>query len=201
MPELTRKTAAPGEPSRLFFCHIPKAAGQSIIKLFERERWTADWSIMDAQTLHPNYFEIRLHYKRQDQKPPPSFAICRHPMRRIESAFAHNKRAENPGDMFRQLEELESGQIFTIWQKHLRPASDLVLDTTKIFHFEDGLEQAVAKMASLRWIPYKAKIEHIAKTKKQKLDWSKAPSHIVDKIMRVYAQDYYHFGYPLFPDD
>jgi len=201
MPELTRTTAEHGDDERLFFCHIPKSAGQSVIQLFERERWIADWSILDGQSLHPNYFEIRLHYKQKGEKLPRSFAICRHPMRRIESVFAHNRRAKNPHEMFRQLEEMDTPELYTVWQKHLRPASDLVLDNTKIFHFEDGLEQAVAKMALLRWIPYNARIEHVAKTNKQKIDWTKAPRHIIDKVMQVYAQDYYHFGYPLFPDD
>ena len=195
MPELCRQISTIDET--LLFLQIPKAAGRSVLEILNKEGWKPK----DSPAAFLNHFEIRLHYKKLKVKPPRSFAIVRHPFRRIEAAFAEGGRSKNPHEMFLKIEEMSTHDFYTIWNRQLRPGSDFVLDNTIICHLEDGMQKAIRKLAAVGWVSYKANLSHVGKGKRQKLDWEKAPKHIIQKLMQVYAEDLYYFQYPLFPCD
>jgi len=201
VPEFSRQCPHTGDQQRLFFCHIPRAGGRSVIKALEAAGWRTSFEIMGNDVSHPNYFSIRAHYNQQNESPPQSFAICRHPMRRLESAFFLKSRANGPLDMFKQLQEMTAQKIYTIWGGHLRPAHDLILDKTKVHKYEDGVSVCLKQLEHAGLLPRGSKVPHIAKSKKKPLNWKAADHALIEKIMRIYAQDLYSFGYPLFPED
>jgi hypothetical protein len=195
MTELTRRIK--DHQQYLFFCHVPNTAGRSLLSLFKSE----GWSSIDEVEPYLNHFEIRLRFKEQKRKVPTTLAVVRHPFRRVESAFAKKGRSKSPNDMFAQLEDMTVSDFYKKWSRQLRPASDLVLENTKIFHFEDGLTKISKKLASMSFVSHNAKVPQIGLSNRQPLDWTKAPQHIVEKLMQIYAQDLYYFNYPLFPED
>lgn len=197
MPELYRKSPHTGKEERLFFCHVPRCAGRSIIKMMELEGWRADYDVQGHNERHPNYFELRLKYK--ETKEPRSFAIVRHPMLRLESAFRENGRASSPSEMFSIFEEMPTQKIYTAFNRKIRPAADFVLDSAEVMKLDVGFSHIHHELIMRGWLSRKSKAVHLGKTDGSPIDWKKAPSHIVDKIMQVYAQDFYHFEYQLFP--
>lgn len=198
MPELFRNSPHTGKEERLFFCHVPRCAGRSIIKMMELGGWRVDYDLLGNNQRHATYFELRLKYK--ETKEPRSFAIVRHPMRRLESAFRENERASSPNEMFRIFEEMPIEKIYTAFNRRIRPAADFVLDNAEVMKLDAGFPQIHHELIMRGWLPRRSKDVHLGKTDGTPIDWTKAPAHIVDKIMQVYAQDFYHFEYQLFPN-
>lgn len=197
MPELNRINSHTGKEERLFFCHIPRCAGRSIIKMMELDGWRVDYDLLGNNHRHANYFELRVKYK--ETKEPRSFAIVRHPMRRLESAFRENGRASSPNEMFRIFEEMTTQKIYTAFNRKIRPAADFILDESEIMKLDVGFSYIHHELIMRGWLSRKSKDVHLGRTDGTPIDWTKAPTRIVDKIMQVYAQDFYHFEYDLFP--
>ena len=198
MPEL-RISGQKGVPSPIYFCQIPRAGGRAVLKAFRAAGYRDSYEILGNSVTHPNYFEILAHYRQKGEKPPRSFAIVRHPMRRLESAFFYRRRARNPSDMFDQLRNMRTQDFYTRWQNAIRPAHDMVLERTTILKYEDGLNACLRRLFDTSMVGSALKVESRAGGKREPLDWSKAPADIVEQIMGLYAADYYHFDYALYP--
>ena len=199
MPEISRNNPVTKRNEKMLFCHIPRTNGEAIIEALKHSGWSISNNFWGDEVDFPTYWQINAHYKTLDQKFPKSFAICRHPMRRLESAFFHKRRATCPLDMFSQIAEMSTERFYTSFDRHLRPANDLILDAATVYHHEIGLAQIFNKLQFLGIVKPSAKIKAPPKSERRPVDWTTAPRHVIEKVSQIYAEDYYNFEYPLFP--
>lgn len=201
MPELSRINPVSKTEEKLLFCHIPRTGGESILKALKDSGWSVDFNVWGQELKHPTYWHLHAHYKTAKRRFPRAFAVCRHPMRRLESAFYHNNRATGPLDMWAQIAQLTTEKMYTVFDRHIRPASDLIVDDATVYRYEAGFAEIFKKLKFRGVVGRTVKIDHLGANSRPPVDWQKAPQHIIEKIVQVYAQDYYNFEYELFPED
>ena len=188
------------EVERLLFCHIPRTGGASMLRLLRDSGWSKSERVTQSHPF-PTYFEHRVQYRELNIKPPKSIAIVRHPMRRLESAFFTGWRAKSPRHMWDMLKEMQVQTMYTIWNRSIRPASDLMLEETDVFKYEDGFGSIVNKLQLEGLLKKVGDVPHFHKSKKPLVKWREAPQDVIEKVMKVFAEDYYFFKYQLFPED
>ena len=197
MVELCRKNHKTGENERVYFCHVPRTSGRTIVKMMETAGWSTSYEMHGRESRHFNYFEIRAHYRGCL---PKSFAIIRHPMDRIASAFSVHGNVSSASELFRSFMDMPTEKIYTVWNMCLRPASEFVLDSSEVFRYEDGLAQVAQALAFRGWISSNSSMPHLGKSLQLFVDWSAAPTAVLEKVLQVYAQDFYFFDYQTFPE-
>lgn len=185
---------------RLLLLHIPRTGGQSLLRLMLDSGWERS-ERFEVSSRHSNHFEIRATYKQLGESIPDSLAVVRHPMRRIESAFFKDHRAKSPRDMWDQLRAMKVEEIYLAFNRQLRPAVDMVHDKSFIWKYEEGLTKLRAALLDRNWVKRSAELKHFDKSNKPLLNWRESPQDVIEKIMKVYAQDFYEFQYRLFPED
>ncbi len=195
MPRLVRNQARATSAETVHFCAVPRTGARSIIKAFENSGWGAEYEILANLGRYFNHFELRAHY---GGNMPRTFAIVRHPMRRLESAFSVH--GDHP-NWFDQFMEMPSQEIYTTFERAIRPATDFVLEKTEIFKYENGLSSVLNELTFRGWIKNKAHMPHLGRGKYDPIDWRRAPEYVIDKVLQIYAQDFYYFEYSTFPDD
>ena len=137
------------------FHHVPKAAGMTV------EAWLAD-RFGSIALVQNGYYAVppRLRWSRSSPQHiavqdleriipndmiASSFAIVRHPVDRLVSAFHHaTGKGRIPlglslSDWFRYYLSLRSWYPFA-FDNHLRPQVDFIGETTKVFRLEDGMD-------------------------------------------------------------
>jgi hypothetical protein len=134
-----------------------------------------------------------------------SFAVVRHPMRRLVSAFffgRHNEKRLAPGldinewflDTAARLEKepfLQGG--------HLIPQSAMVPKGARIFRLEEGLDQIVPYLDGLAGNqdgPRSITVRNEGRWRGQDTEPELSPEAF-SVAMRLYAQDFARFGYPV----
>lgn len=198
-----------------YFAHVPKCAGASVEvylqKRFgpiafansrflgkpEAQRWTksspqhVDW---EALTLLIPPAWIR-----------SSFAVVRHPVTRLRSAFDYQLAGEKTvpegtdiNDWFLDWVNRRAELPFR-YDNHPRPAAELVPQGATVFRLEEGIQPLVAHLDGLagntdgpREMPHENKsrggVRYAAEQAPLKPE-------VLDVIARVYAQDFKRFGY------
>ena len=201
MPELRRAYPGTDSEEKVFFCHIPRTGGSSIIKMMQRSGWSVSYDILGNEELYPTSFQIMAHYREKGEPLPRSYAITRHPMRRLESAFRVMRPSISNKQLLHCFREMSIETIYATWNRLLRPAHDLILDRTSILQYESGFNEVVHKLIRENLIDPKVKTPHLKRnTSKKRISWEKVSQETLQKVRSVYAQDFYHFQYLLFPD-
>lgn len=134
-----------------------------------------------------------------------SFAVARHPVARLRSAFDYQLNGEKTvpegtdlNDWFLDWVAQRDKQPFR-YDNHLRPASDLVPRDATVFRLEDGLDPIINYLDSLagnahgpRQMPHENKSrggKHYTSVQ------SPLNNETLDVIEKVYAKDFTRFGY------
>ena len=141
------------------FAHVPKCAGSSMEK-YLRDRF-------GVLAFHESDFHMTPEDKRWSRTSPQhvdheimyrlfpgdfidmSFAIVRHPLPRLISAFHFQLEVERklPANMdfSSWIEEIKNKHLKTPfpYDNHIRPMDDIVPQGAKVFHIENGLDEVI----------------------------------------------------------
>lgn len=196
-----------------YFAHVPKCGGTAVetyltarfgpLGLFEQDRHLIPmdrrWNRTSAEHLSVN----DLHRLIPESWLQSSFAVVRHPVRRLISAFFFSrdmtKRTALGADFntwaLEQLAKVPTQPY--LLEGHLRPQSDLVPQAARIFRLEDGLEPIVPYLDTLAGNtdgPRDIAPRNVGKWRNDEAE--PVPSDaVLDLIAKVYAQDFARFGY------
>jgi len=198
-----------------YFAHVPKCAGASVEAYIharfgsvafansqfmskpEAQRWTrsspqhVDWESLGL-LIPPGWFES-------------SFAVVRHPLTRLRSAFDYQLTGERSvpegtdiNDWFLDWVEGRAKMPFR-YDNHPRPAAELVPPDATVFRLEEGLQPLVAHLDRLAGNTNgPRKIAHRNQSRGGR-HYAARQTPLSDEtlglIARVYARDFERFGY------
>lgn len=202
--------------TRIWFAHCPKAGGTSVEQWMVAEwgdavghlHWGWDlwwrrggWRVADPPN-SPQHLTWADALSKLDRPPDLVFALVRDPVERIASEYRwqrHGRRGTRMGKMLAYLP-------FSIWLRvmlriarlhphafdnHLRPQSDFVPETARVFHLEDGLDPVASWLSACTGQPVTAEFPHAIATGTRTAVSPRDRS----RIARAYAVDYARFGY------
>jgi len=199
----------------IFYAHVPKCAG-STVEVFLKQRF-------GPLAFHYNYYlQIPPHARWSRTSPQhvdrqslavlfpkgffdESFAIVRHPVARLVSAFHFHSEVTrqippNVGfsEWLADLPELRADNPFA-HDNHSRPMDELVPEDARIFYIEHGVDllvpwfdQVLGTVAGPRTLPHVNKRADYGKSSAPKVSPSQRD---IDMIAAYYAQDFRRFGY------
>lgn len=198
-----------------YFCHVPKCGGASVesylhdrfgklafqnSKFYRRaegHRWTK------TSPQHVDAEAISLLFPKSWIK--SSFAVVRHPISRIRSAFDYQligERTLDPGTDINDWIQSYADNCLDrpyVFDHHLRPASDLILSGSRIFRLEDGLEGIVSYIDKLAGNMKKPRaIPHTNKSRSGSeylRNQKELTSISLKHISNIYKEDFRKFGY------
>ena len=200
------------EEKKIFYSHIPKTGGTSIIKLFYdnfkpnifyfRESKICDAFIFPTQHMHAKIFNEIINFKKITY----AFTIVRHPIDRIVSEYYHankyNNKPENINDWFNEI-YLELLQNSSIYGNHFRKQTEFVNEKIKVFKFEDGFNKIIETILkdnnllinnNYNIVHLRDKNEIIKNNVNLKKN-VKFNSETVKKILNYYEDDFKSFKY------
>lgn len=198
----------------IYYAHVPKCGGSSIesylmnrfgqIAFFNKRHHSIPVAHRWSQT-SPQHIDLAT----RDQLFPDgffdhSFAVVRHPVRRLISAYHFQLEVEQstPANIsfsfwLEGLADTMAADPF-VYDNHTRPMVDLVPDDAKVFHLEHGLDAIVPWLDELTESNNAARV--IGKVNERKTGFGKSqkvePSKAdIDAIVELYAKDFERFGY------
>ena len=199
-----------------YFAHVPKCGGSSV-EQYLRERFgslaflntryldlpePARWTRSSPQHLAITDFRLLI----PPDWIPSSFAVVRHPLNRLISAFHFQMEVEQTVAPIWTIDEWfddwlarAADQPF-LYDGHLRPQSDIVPTDAKVFKLEDGLDALVPyfdQLAGNSSGPRSVTAENV-RTKSasgSKVARDKPSEATLAKIADYYAEDFRRFGY------
>jgi len=198
----------------ILFIHVPKTGGSSVTLFFQRNGFAIDWfrsawfdaANRESSPQHRHREEIVAGLRKDAVACEYSFAIVRDPLDRLLSEYFHQCRGED--ELSRRL----TAEGFAVWvervfemngdnpvlfDNHIRPQMDFLLDDTVIFRFENGFRD-LARFLHAGEPRYRfgfdfAAFPHWLKGhNRQPVD---VPRVTRDRIFRFYERDYAGF-YP-----
>jgi Sulfotransferase family len=197
-----------------FFAHVPKCAGTSV-EHYLRERFggLAFYDNFHTQTpphrqwsnTSPQHIDTASFYKLIPENwIASSFAVVRHPVKRVISAYHFQAEVEGKLDGDHSIDDWLASWIATadnngfMYDNHLRRQTELVPDDAQIFYLEHGLDGVVGYLDALAGNsngPRSILGDNIRKTgDKPALTLSDASLAL---IADYYAADFARFGYTL----
>jgi Sulfotransferase family len=196
-----------------YFAHVPKCGGSSV-ETYLTQRFGVLGFVEPGRHLVPEH--LRWNTSAAQHIPlaalyrlipadwfASSFAVVRHPVRRLISAYFYTK------DVFNTV-PLDTG--FDAWVKtavtwiesepyrraaHVLPQTALVPEAARVFRLEDGLEQVVPYLDGLAGNsdgPREIPTQNIGKWRNEEAP-PQVSTETLDLIARVYANDFARFGY------
>ena len=148
-----------------FFAHVPKCAGTSV-EHYLRERFggLAFYDNFHTQTptntrwsnTSPQHIDTESFYKLIPESwIKSSFAIVRHPVKRVVSAYHFQTEVEGKLNENHSIDDWLATWVSTAdtnvykYDNHLRRQSELVPDDAQIFYLEHGLDGVVGYLDAL----------------------------------------------------
>ncbi|ALG88952.1 MAG: hypothetical protein CL814_08525 [Confluentimicrobium sp.] len=201
----------------IFFAHVPKCGGSAVqtylnnrfgplafedrrfLSVPERKRWSkTSPQHVDVETLNRMFPQGFFDH---------SFAIVRHPVARVVSAYHFQLEVENTisrnvsfSDWLINVAEQMEEQPF-LYDNHLRPMNEMVPEGAKLFYLEHGLDALVpwfdevtGGKAGPRAVPHTNKRGDFSKVKSVKVVPDDADLAL---IATIYAQDFERFAYEM----
>lgn len=201
-----------------YFAHVPKCGGNSVTRYLEER-----FGPIDLHQDPHNKVPVEWHWSKISMAHVPvvtlqamfpedwivsSFAVVRHPMRRLVSAFffaRHTEKRLPPSvgisewflDTAARLEKnpfLEGG--------HLIPQTAMVPKGAQVFRLEDGLDQIVPHLDSLAGNqdgPRSIAVRNKGRWRDKDTEPELSPEAF-SVAMQLYADDFARFGYAV-PED
>ena len=197
-----------------FFAHVPKCAGSSV-ENYLRERFggLAFYDNNHTQTplntrwsnTSPQHIDIvSFHKLIPENWIVSSFAVVRHPVRRVVSAYHFQAEVEGKLQGDQSIDDWLAAWIATadtngfLYDNHLRRQTELVPDDAQIFYLEHGLDAVVGYLDALAGNangPRSILADNTRKAgHKPAVQLSDASMAL---IANYYAADFARFGYSL----
>lgn len=198
---------------KFLFIHIPKTGGSSIERAFADVGYDTlykdgrvgptSWNDIrrcTPQHMHREMLETLFRIERFDG----IFAVVRDPMARIKSEYLWRHRQDDFSISGRAVEEWVAKSLSKyrkhpfIFDNHIRPQADFLVQGTEVFRFEDGLDTMAATL-NKKWdlgLPDKLPRvrEGSSATKHSSKDVEVTPK--AERLVRdFYKADYKRFGY------
>lgn len=130
----------------IYFAHIPKTGGGSIVQYLESKGQVAlnhpmrlKWSATTVQHMDAKVHERYVPTNFYDF----SFAVLRDPLARLMSEFRYQRSRMETTLEFGDWAELMLQTVRLdpyCWDNHIRPQTDFLAPKTHLFRFEEGLE-------------------------------------------------------------
>ena len=187
------------ENKSILFVHIPKCGGSSISKIFQKNNWEESFSVRGKSLSEIEYLKSSpQHYHGEIiknifdiSKFNKIFTIVRNPFNRLKSEFywqLNNKISTNksPEDWFNNVLE-KYNQNNYIYDNHIRPQNEFILEKIHIFKLEEGLKKVYEYIFDKRFLFIKE-----PKLKKMKYDQLIEGQFlkIKSKVEDFYSKDY-----------
>lgn len=207
----------------VLFAHVPKCAGSAVEDYLERA--FGPLALLDrGHTARPPEGRwTRTSPQHADAAsltrlfPPPflraSFAIVRHPVRRMVSVYYHQKYLEGLISSSTTLDDwLESlrapGRDPAMYDNHTRPMVEMVPHDARVFRLEDGWHAVIDWLQALAGIsvtlPRTMPEINVLSERLASEGKVFCPVEITDAaigtICSLYRDDFSRFGYPLAPN-
>jgi hypothetical protein len=196
-----------------YFAHVPKCGG-SAVEVYMAQRFGA----LALTEMRHGMQPPREMWNRSAAQHMPvhslnrlfpadwfasSFAVVRHPLRRLYSAFFYARDVHKHlplmtefNDWFRQAAGWAAQDPFRLGG-HILPQHQLVPESARVFRFEDGLDQIVGHLDGLAGNsdgPRSIPSVNVGKWRSEEA--SPVPTEeTLALVARVYAADFMHFGY------
>lgn len=186
------------EKTIVHFIHIPKSAGTSVQELFLSNGFEVFLFNRKADgTLPccPQHFHKKIYdYLGISNVSDYEFSIVRSPLSRLISEYKF-RRLNDSGYDFNAFVIA----VFFIYKfcpyildNHIRPQSEFVSNNTKIFKYEDGVEEVQQYFVQQDLLNSGAEIPHIYKTDAIEI---KIDARTMEKIHAFYEKDYKGLNY------
>ena len=200
-----------------YYAHVPKCAGTSVEfyltkrfgqLAFENRRFLSDPEPSRWTKSSPQHLPLEAFHKLIPEGwIASSFAVVRHPLKRLTSAFQFQVEVEKTVAPLWSIDEWfddwlkRRGSEPFLYDNHLRPMVDLVPVDAAAFRMEDGLAPVVAhldRLAGNKDGPREIAAENVRKKAMSKDDPRMKPSpETLARIAETYAEDFARFGYAI----
>jgi hypothetical protein len=198
-----------------YFAHVPKCGGTAI-ETYLVERF-GPLAFSDPRDRHEfpesamwnKGYGQHIQAAALDRLIPPdwfasSFAVVRHPVRRLISAFFYvrdvQRKERVPDDInlwFRNVAPRILDEPHAIRTTHILPQTSLVPPNARIFRFEDGLEMIPAYLDQLAGNaegPREIPTQNVGLWRSDQTP-PRLTAATLDLVARTYAADFARFGY------
>jgi hypothetical protein len=194
------------EGERLAFIHIPKAAGSSIERYFTDLGWKMTFWRVCTNPHSPSeqhFTYSKLQDRVQDLDDIPSFCVVRDPFQRIVSEWRWQRDwMKNTmlsfSDFVRRV-DMSLRVSKTYWDNHWRPQSDFVSDKINQVIRMENLKSEFGAFLEMHGLDSAIELPQINRSKKSarsRLRSNPTPETI-ERITRIYRDDFENFGYSL----
>jgi hypothetical protein len=198
-----------------YFAHVPKCGGSSV------EHYLVDrFGPMGLRDMHEKELPAELRWSRTTPVhipaaalarivPPDwlasSFAIVRHPVRRLVSAFFHGRDVAGRIPLSAEFNAWFAEVAPWIGKDpyrnggHLEAESSFIPQGSRIFRLEDGLDQIVPYLDALAGNsdgPREVAPRNIGRWRNEETPPVLTPATL-DLVSRLYAEDFARFGYDM----
>ena len=187
---------------KIAFIHIPKAAGSSIEMHFTSSGWEMDFY---KPCSHPNepamhhcvYDELKKMARELDDI--PSFCIVRNPYKRMVSEWRWQRNVMRTTRVnfidFVHRVEVSLKRTLTYWDNHWRPQSDFLNDNIDRVIKIESLDQDFEAFSKEHELGFTEPIPRFGKAKSTKYPRLDFDENTIDRIQRIYANDFRRLGY------
>jgi hypothetical protein len=183
---------------RVLFIHVPKTGGSTI----EYELRQHHPISMSSNSVWPGYQSTpqHLHSGPLIELFQPGdfvyvFAVVRHPVDRICSAYNWNQRnraLKVPFWIWLRVKLHQVRNSPCLDDNHLRPQEEFLCHNAEVFRLEDGLDKVFQRLGKITGVSYSNSPEIRKQSAQRQISVSKADRHLIN---RVYANDFKRFGY------
>lgn len=206
----------------VLFAHVPKCAGSAVEDYLERAFGPLALLDRDYTARPPEARWTRTSPQHADAASlarlfPPrflraSFAMVRHPVRRIVSVYYHQKYFEGRIPWSTTLEDWlaslrTTGMDPAMYDNHTRPMVEMVPHDARVFRLEDGWPAVIDWLQALAGdsvtLPRTIPEVNVLSARLASEGKAFSPAEITDAaigaICSLYRDDFSRFGYPLPP--
>jgi hypothetical protein len=205
------------DEKNILFIHVPKAGGSSIETAFKNSGYSAQYldgrvgrdTINHVRRCTPQHMHgAMLRQNFRLQRFDAIFMIVRDPVARFRSEYLWRNR-DGEVDVSAAAVEKWGRDAFRgfaadsyIYDNHVRPQVDFMVDGTRVYRFEDGLEAAVADLNERFGLDVVTEVPRV-RTGHGTTGFSSGDVQISDRlreeITQFYRRDYESYGYGAVP--
>jgi hypothetical protein len=191
----------------ILFIHIPKTGGASIEHFFRR---SGKVTMFDGRPNNPDFYCSPQHFHLALLKRllpfnlfEYKFTVVRDPFMRLASEYKmRNRQKFLNGKTILNFDDWVE-DIFVEYEKnlwvndnHIRPQSEFIDDSIKVFRFEDGLVSIIEKVHEELLLPLSTVIKLPHRQKSVNIPISLS-SKTVSTIIEFYKEDFAKFNYSM----
>ena len=173
----------------IHFAHVPRTGGRALVKAVTKAGWFIDYTGRNRNT-HPH---LMIHEYDESIKEMPSFAVVRDPVSRFISACKFEGLCKSQDEVVEFLNESKS--IPEIEERHFNRQVDFIAPHTKIFKYEEDMENLYEFMEFAGLLKSK---DDVTQFNPGSYEFEFNVEEFSSSVMKLrvwYLSDYKRFGY------